>query len=110
MYVHMYMHACIHACILTYMHTYIISLLIKFIAGGGVNYFSGPYLVAFPAGRTTAAITIQINDDAVYENRSLHFNLTIASDRLADGVFIGNVSHATVTIIDDECELYILYE
>ena len=79
-----------------------------FVIGGGVDYFSGPYLVAFPPGMTTSVITVQINDNALYESNSLNFTLTIISDDLNSDVIIGETNQTTVTIIDDDCKLCIL--
>ena len=76
--------------------------------GGGVDYFSGPYLVAFPPGMTTAVISVQINDNALYESDSLNFTLTIISDDLNNNVIIGETNQTTVTIIDDDCKLCVL--
>ena len=56
---------------------------------------------------TTAVISVQINDDTLYENNSLNFTLTITSDDLNNDVIIGETDQTTVTIIDDECKLYV---
>ena len=74
--------------------------------GEGVDYFSGPYLVAFPAGMTTAAVTVQINDNTEYKDNSFYFTLAIISSTLINNVIIGETGHTTVTIIDDECKLW----
>ena len=55
---------------------------------------------------TTAVITVQINDDSLYESNSLNFTLTITSDELNNNVVVGETDQTTVTIIDDECKLY----
>ena len=54
---------------------------------------------------TAAIISVQINDDALYENNFLIFTLTITSDDLNNNVIIGETNQTTVTIIDDECKL-----
>ena len=74
--------------------------------GGGVDYFSGPYIVAFPVGVTRAAVTVQINDNDVYKDNSFYFTLAIVSDTLSNYIIIGETGHTTVTIIDDECKLW----
>ena len=57
---------------------------------------------------TAAIISVQINDDALYENNFLIFTLTIISDNLNNNVIIGETNQTTVTIIDDECKLCVL--
>ena len=76
------------------------------LLGRGVDYFSGPYLVAFPVGVTRAAFTVQINDNTAYKDNSFHFTLTIVSDTLSNYIIIGETGHTTITIIDDECKLW----
>lgn len=56
----------------------------------------------------TAVISVQINDDALYESNSLNFTLTITSDDLNNNVIVGETDQTIVTIIDDECKLRVL--
>ena len=57
---------------------------------------------------TTSVISVQINDDTLYESNSQNFTLTITSDDLNNNVIIGETNQTTVTIIEDDCKLYIL--
>ena len=79
-------------------------MMVSSFTGGGVDYFSGPYLVAFPAGMTTAMVTVQINDNTEYKDNSFYFTLSIISDMLTSNIIIGETGQTTVTIIDDECK------
>ena len=55
---------------------------------------------------TTAAVTVQINDNTAYKDNSFYFTLAIISDTLINNVIIGETGHTIVTIIDDECKLW----
>ena len=67
------------------------------IAGGGVDYNSGPYNVTFPIGSTIASFDIIVNNDSVSENDEM-FNISITS--ITNGHIMGTPAVATVTIID----------
>ena len=68
-----------------------------------MDYTSGPYTVTIPAGVTTATFSVPITDDMILEGDE-DFMLTI-DPSLPDGVMLGTPSEATVTIVDDDCEL-----
>ena len=70
------------------------------ITGRGVDYNSGPYIVAFPAGVTTKIFEVLINDDDIIEGNE-DFMLTINSSSLPRNVTVGNPGEATVTIRDN---------
>ena len=55
---------------------------------------------------TTAEVTVQINDNTAYKDNSFYFILAIISDTLINNIIIGETSHTTITIIDDECKLW----
>ncbi len=65
------------------------------------DFTGGPYTVNFPAGDTTAPLTIAIVDDNVPEE-SEAFGVTIVALGLPAGVSVGTPSEATVTIRDDD--------
>ena len=69
------------------------------ITGGGVDYNSGPYNVAFPAGVTRASFSITINNDDVLEDHET-FNLIIAEDSLPENVTLGIPYLTEVTIFN----------
>ena len=75
------------------------------IAGGGVDYDSGPYTVTFPAGQTSVSFNVSINDDRIFEtNESL--SLAIIQPSLPTGVSRRNPGQITVIILDNDGELY----
>ena len=70
-----------------------------YIIGGGTDYISGPYTVVIPAGDKTASFPIFITNDNKRESNET-FNLVIDSLSLPDGVVIGSLGQATITIVD----------
>ena len=64
------------------------------------DYNTGPYSVTFPAGRIRTSLTVTISDDNVVEVNE-NFILTIDQSSLPN---IGDLSQATVTILDDDCK------
>ena len=70
------------------------------IAGGGVDYISGPYNVTFPVGMTTASVSVSVTNDVIMEDNE-NFNLTI-DPFLPSGIHIVNPGEAKVTILDDD--------
>ena len=72
-----------------------------------MDYTSGPYTVKFPARDTTATFNIPINNDDILEGDET-FMLTI-DPSLPTGVKLGTPSEATVTIMNDDCELIQIY-
>ena len=77
-------------------------VLLLYIAGGGDDYNSGPHIVIFPIGSTTASFNITINDDGVLEDDEV-FNVSIIS--ITNGHIVGTPAVATVTIIDTSSKL-----
>ena len=69
---------------------------------GGVDYDSGIYTITFPAGVTIISFDVPINDDDILESNE-DFSINIRSGhRLPDGVTLGSIDKATVTILDNE--------
>ena len=74
---------------------------------GNVDYTSGPYMATVPAGMTNASFNVGIIDNDELENTE-NFYLTIDSSLLPNNV-MSHPSQAIVTILDDDCKLYIIY-
>ena len=76
-------------------------ILITCVSGEGIDYQPGPYTVTFSTGVTTATFDVTIlNDDRFRGTR--RFQLSIDPASLPDNVTAGNISWATVTIVDDD--------
>ena len=73
------------------------------IVGGGIDYSSGPYTITFPAGERRARFKVSLTDDNILEGNE-NFVLTINSSSLLSRITPGNLSQATVTIVDNECK------
>ena len=71
-----------------------------FIIEGGTDYNSGPYPVIFPAGITTASLSVSINNDNIVEMNET-FTLTITPP---NDVMTVDPDNAVVTIVDDDSE------
>ena len=75
------------------------------IAIGGHDYAFEPYSITFTAGVTIAPINVTIIDNNICDNNKtfiLAINPTAcAYSLLPSNVVIGNLSHTTVTILDD---------
>ncbi|XP_065915711.1 extracellular matrix protein 3-like [Dysidea avara] len=69
--------------------------------GGGIDYYSTPYNITFPAGVTRVPLSITIIDDNIFESDEI-FYLNITTDSLPNGVSVGYPNQTTVTIEDDE--------
>ena len=76
---------------------------INLIAGNGVDYESGPYVVRFPAGIKEVKFNVSINDDETVEEIE-SFTLTIVQKSLNNRVFRFNPFQATVYIVSDDRE------
>ena len=76
---------------------------------GDDDYESGPFIVIFPAGVTTAPVIVMIINNNQLENNET-FNLIIDSSLLPSNI-ISHPSQATVTIIDDDskCTVVVVY-
>ena len=68
-----------------------------------MDYTSGPYTVIFPAGQTTATVSIPVNDDDILEINE-DFMVTIDASSIPGSVRLGTPSEAIVTIVDDDCK------
>ena len=68
------------------------------------DYVSGPYYVTFLASQTIVVFNVSIIVDDLVEGNE-NFNLTINSSSLPSSVTVGDPDEATVTIVDDDCEL-----
>jgi len=75
---------------------------------GSEDYDVGPYNVTFPAGDTKVSFNVTIIDDEILESNEI-FQLSINSEKLPVNVIVNNLSNITVTILDDDCKLLILY-
>ena len=69
--------------------------------GGGVDYRSGPYVIAISAGETRIPFDVQIIDDMILENDE-DFDLTIVPGSLPTGVTHSTTGTTTVTIADND--------
>ena len=77
------------------------------LIGGSIDYDSGPYTVAFPAGVTRISFDTVITNDLILENDE-EFNLIINSSSLPTGVSDSHPSLVTVTIFDDDGNVLLL--
>ena len=77
------------------------------MAGGGIDYNSGPYRVTIPAKQRSVFFSVFINDDEILEDNET-FNLTINSTSLPDRIIVTNLNKATVIIEDNDgkCVIY----
>jgi len=75
------------------------------VTGGGVHCDCEPYAVTFPAGQTSIPFDVPIIDDNAVEGDK-NFRLTIMRKLLPNDVTRDKPGRATLTIVDDDCELY----
>ena len=66
-----------------------------------MDYDSGPYIVTFPVGVTSAQFNIPITDDNIFEENET-FEVSIDSFSLPSGVTIGDNGQFTMTIMDND--------
>ena len=66
-----------------------------------MDYDSGPYIVTFPAGVTSAQFKVPINNDDIFEEEE-RFELNIDSSSLPSGVTVGDNNQFTMTIMDND--------
>ena len=66
----------------------------------GTDYVDQTYTVTFPAGETTQVITVMTLEDSLSEGIE-DFSATL-SNPVGDGLSIGDMGTATVTIDDDD--------
>ena len=78
-------------------------------SGAGVDYDSGPYTITFPAGVTHVSFDVPITNDIVLENDE-EFNFIINLSSLPTGISDSHPSLVTVTIVDDDGEMFLLYD
>ena len=75
-------------------------ICISNITGGGVDYYSGPYNVTFPARANSVTFNITIINDNVLEYNET-FNLTIIESSLPEDIILGEIYLTKVTILND---------
>ena len=68
---------------------------------GGIDYVSGAYSVALPAGSTEVSFNVDIINDRFLESNEM-FQLSIVSNKLPIRVIVTNPSEVTVTIVDND--------
>ena len=68
---------------------------------GGVDYDTGPFVVVFPAGVTSALFNVTIIDDNILE-RDEEFYLNIMSPPTASKVTLGQNNQARINIINND--------
>ena len=68
-----------------------------------MDYGSGPYTVAFPAGTTRVLFDIPISNKDIYEGNE-NFMLTIDPTTLPNDVSVSTTGQALVNIINDDCK------
>ena len=74
-----------------------------FIAAAGQDYTGGTYTATFPAGQTTASVSIPITDDMTVEpTEDLSAVLTIPATATSQGITKGAADTATIDIVDDD--------
>ena len=79
----------------------------SFFSQGGDVFVSQQYQLHFPAGQTRAEFTVVItNDDLIEAMETFQLLLSIPQDIISKGVQVGPNSAATVTIMDNDGELY----
>ena len=79
----------------------------SFFSQGGDDFVSQQYQLDFPAGQTRSEFTVAITDDSMIEaTESFQLLLSIPEDLISKGVQVGSNSAATVTIMDNDGELY----
>ena len=78
---------------------------LSFTPTGGVDYTSGGYEVTFPAGSSTAQLTINItNDDMSEPTKRFTARLSVSQSVSDLGVSLGSDDTATVDIEDNDGE------
>ena len=73
------------------------------------DYYPGPYVVTFPAGVTTASISIFIIDDSTLELIDETFFLVINDLLLPKHITYGDLWRATVTIVSNESKCVVKF-
>ena len=102
----LHIHTCIHTHVRTYVRMYVsritrnLYVVTDMFIGGDIDYGSGPYTVMFPAGSTTASLSISVNNDNIVEmNETFSLTITPPIDIMAT-----DPDNAVVTIADDDSE------
>ena len=87
------------------MQAHTVCTCILFTCVGGDDYTSGGYEVTFPAGSSTAQLTIDITDDNITElTESFTASLSVSQSVSDLGVSVGSDDTATVNIEDNDGE------
>ena len=71
----------------------------------GEDYEPGPYDVIISAEMTSVLFNITITNDDVYEGNET-FNLIVNVSSLSSNVTVGDISQATITIMNDDGKQY----
>ena len=77
-----------------------------YIIGDGQDYNSRQYNITFNVGVNSVSFDISVIDDDILEHNE-SFNLGLCS--LPDNVIVGDISQATVTIVNDDSKYCMLY-
>ena len=76
---------------------------LTFTAAAGQDYTGGTYTATFPAGQTTASVSIPITDDTTAElTEDFSAVLTIPATATSQGITKGAADTATIDITDDD--------
>ena len=86
-----------NSCFLLYVHI-----------GDGSDYTGGSFEVEFPAGSTTASLSVPILEDILLEGNELFGGLLSVSG--VDGVMAGPDNMANVTVLDNEGDIIVEFE
>ena len=70
-----------------------------YVTGEDVDYASGPYTVTFPAGQTTAVLSIPVINDSILEGNE---NFVVSIVSLLSRVVTTDPYESTVIIVDDD--------
>ena len=81
----------------------LIAYAIILLQGRGIDYNSGPYNVAIPAGNLSSSFNVSINDDNVLELNE-EFYLAIDQSSLPNGINIDIPNSTIVKISDNDCK------
>ena len=75
----------------------------NFATAAGEDYTGGSYTATFPAGATTASVSIPITEDAIAEpTEDFSAVLTIPAEAASQGITKGADDTATINILDND--------
>ena len=73
-----------------------------------MDFQAGPFMVNFTKGTNSTEFCINIVADRRIEDDIENFTITINDTTLGPNIYLGEVSTATVEIIDDECKYLVI--